>query len=249
LPYQFFKQVERYLYSTANIIGIQTPANLKYFEKEISNSDTRIEVLQNWLAKKDNIGCSIKVEDSILKGRKIFVYAGNMGKAQALSIFIDLAESLYDRKDIGFLFVGRGNDFKSLCEKALNKKLDNIKFYNEIEPSQVPGLYSQCHFGIVALDPRHKTHNIPGKFLSYLQAGLPVLACINKGNDLKTIIEEWGVGRACTENSVDSLQKLVVDLANEYSAGKNNSGNCYYLSEKLFSPNTAVKQIVSALDI
>ncbi|HAL38219.1 MAG TPA: glycosyltransferase WbuB, partial [Polaromonas sp.] len=40
----------------------------------------------------------------------------------------------------------------------------------------------------VALDPRHKTHNIPGKFLSYMQAGLPVLASINPGNDLADVI-------------------------------------------------------------
>jgi hypothetical protein len=33
----------------------------------------------------------------------------------------------------------------------------------------------------VALDPRHQTHNIPGKFLSCMQAGLPVLASINPG--------------------------------------------------------------------
>ena len=41
----------------------------------------------------------------------------------------------------------------------------------------------------MALDPRHKTHNIPGKFLTYMQAGLPVLASINPGNDLMQLIE------------------------------------------------------------
>jgi len=44
-----------------------------------------------------------------------------------------------------------------------------VVFHDEIEPSEIPGLYSQCHAGIVALDPRHKTHNLPGKFLSYMQ--------------------------------------------------------------------------------
>jgi hypothetical protein len=29
----------------------------------------------------------------------------------------------------------------------------------------------------VALDPRHTTHNIPGKFLTYLQAGVPCRDC------------------------------------------------------------------------
>ncbi|MDD2878988.1 MAG: hypothetical protein PHQ58_00995 [Rhodoferax sp.] len=48
---------------------------------------------------------------------------------------------------------------------------------------------------MAALDPRHKTHNIPGKFLSYMQSGLPVLATINAGNDLADVIQTERVGR------------------------------------------------------
>jgi hypothetical protein len=51
----------------------------------------------------------------------------------------------------------------------------------------------------LALDPRHTTHNIPGKFLSYMQAGLPVLASINPGNDLAELIQREDVGRVCTD--------------------------------------------------
>lgn len=61
---------------------------------------------------------------------------------------------------------------------------------------EIPGLYAQCHVGIVALDPRHKTHNLPGKFLSYMQAGLPVLASINPGNDLAELIQKKGLGES-----------------------------------------------------
>ncbi|MDO8261595.1 MAG: hypothetical protein Q7T21_00040 [Gallionella sp.] len=46
------------------------------------------------------------------------------------------------------------------------EKLRRAAFHGEIDPAEIPGLYSQCHVGIVVLDPRHKTHNIPGKFLS-----------------------------------------------------------------------------------
>ena len=104
---------------------------------------------------------------------------------------------------------------------------------------------------IVALDPRHKTHNIPGKFLSYMQAGLPVLASINRGNDLEGLILHEGVGRVCTDQSVETLQRLALELVDEVAAGS--AGNvavsvrCKALSAKLFSPTAAVKQIVAAL--
>ncbi|MFC1536884.1 glycosyltransferase family 4 protein [Pseudomonadota bacterium] len=248
LPYRFFKAIEQYQYSVADVIGVQTLGNLFYFDLWEKQDGRRVEVLQNWLADASDVGSSISVADGPLVGRTIFVYAGNMGVAQGMGVLIDLAERLCSRRDIGFLFVGRGSDSKHLREDAKARGLDNVVFHDEIDPSEIPGLYAQCHVGIVALDPRHKTHNIPGKFLSYMQSGLPVLASINPGNDLQDLIQREGVGRVCTDYSVDTLEQLAEELADEVSSGKSPSGRCRALSAKLFSPEIAVKQIVTALE-
>lgn len=262
LPYRFFRAIERYQYSVADVIGVQTQGNLPYFAFCTKQGGRRVEVLQNWLADAPDVGSSISVADSFLDchglrprsdeggplvGRTIFVYAGNMGVAQGMNVLIDLAERLHHRRDIGFLFVGRGSDVQRLREDAKTRGLDNVVFHDEIDPTEIPGLYSQCHVGIVALDPRHKTHNIPGKFLSYMQAGLPVLASINPGNDLAELIQREGVGRVCTDHSVDTLQRLAVELADEITSDKDVSARCHALSAKLFSPEAAVTQIAAAL--
>ena len=75
-------------------------------------------------------------------------------------------------------------------------------------------------------DCSHKTYNLPGKFLSYMQSGLPVLASINPGNDLAVLMQKEGVGRVCTDHSVDTLQRLAVELADEISSGKSVSARC-----------------------
>lgn len=247
LPYLFFKAIEHFQYSVADVIGVQTAANLAYFDAWDSKPGRRVEVLQNWLADVPNTGSRISVADGPLAGRTIFVYAGNMGVAQGTSILIDLAERLRDRQDIGFLFVGRGSDAQFLREETKARGLGNVVFHEEIEPSEIPGLYAQCHVGMVVLDPRHKTHNIPGKFLSYMQSGLPVLASVNPDNDLVEIIKIEGVGRACTDHSVDTLQRLAEDLVDEISVETNVSACCRSLSAKLFSPKATVKQIIVAL--
>ena len=250
LPYKFFKAVANYQYSVADAIGIQTHGNQAYFA---DRPNSRIEVLQNWLADAPNVGCSVDVAGGKLAGRTILVYAGNMGVAQGMGVLLDLAERLRSRTDIGFLFVGRGSDAQRLRVEADKRDLDNVAFHDEIDPTEIPGLYAQCHIGIVALDPRHKTHNIPGKFLSYMQAGLPVLASINPGNDLEGMISREGVGRVCTDQSVESLQRLALDLVDEVAAESVAKGNmavaerCKALSAKLFSPEAAVRQIVMAL--
>lgn len=247
LPYRFFKAVEHYQYSVANVIGVQTSANLPYFDQWAKQDGRSVEVLQNWLADAPDTGCSISVADSVLAGRKIFVYAGNMGVAQGMDVLIFLAERVRDRRDIGFLFVGRGRDAERLRADVKARGLDNVLFHDEIDPSEISGLYAQCHVGIVALDPRHKTHNIPGKFLSYMQSGLPVLASINPGNDLEGMIQREGIGRVCTDQSVETLQRLAVELADEIDSGKSVSVLCRALLERLFSPEASVKQIISGL--
>lgn len=247
LPYAFFKAVERYQYSVADVIGVQTHGNLRYFERWAAAEGRRVEVLHNWLSDAPVVGCSISVADSPLAGRVIFVYAGNMGVAQGMGILLDLAERLRGRRDIGFLFVGRGSDAESLRAAATSRGLSNVLFHGEIEPEEIPGLYAQCDIGLVALDARHRTHNIPGKFLSYMQSGLPVLASINAGNDLATLVESEKVGLVATDHRVESLQRLAEALVNELKLDHAYPARCQTLSSRLFSAPIAAAQIHRAL--
>lgn len=247
LPYRFFKSVANHQYSVADVIGVQTPGNLAYFKKG-PGSRARLEVLHNWLADSPDIGCSVSARTTPLAGRKLFVYAGNMGIAQGMDILLDLAKRLSHRRDVGFLFVGRGSDARRLRDEAEKLALDNVLFFDEIDPDEIPGLYSQCHVGLVALDPRHKTHNIPGKFLSYMQSSLPVLASINAGNDLVELIQQAGVGRVCTDNSAVTLTAMAEELLAVLNRDGQMGMRCKALAEQMFSPEAAVRKITSALE-
>lgn len=249
LPYRFFRAVERYQYSVADIIGVQTQGNVSGFDRWAQGRGRRLEVLQNWLAHAPDAGCSISVADTALAGRTIFIYAGNMGVAQGMDVLLELAGRLSPRRDIGFLFVGRGSDARRLAEDAARRGLDNVVFRDEIDPDEIPGLYAQCHAGIVALDIRHRSHNIPGKFLTYMASGLPVLAIVNPGNDLASLIRTENVGRVAEDNDVGLVQKLAEDLNGEIGRDPDMAGRCRNLHARLFSPRNAVDQIVAAFAV
>lgn len=247
LPYRFFRAVANYQYSVANVIGIQTPGNAVYFDQWLQKPGRELEVLQNWLSDAPAVYCSIDISKTPLAGRKVFVYAGNMGVAQGMDILLDLADKLRSRTDIGFLFVGRGSDAHRLAEEAKSRKLENVLFHDEIDPDEIPGLYAQCDVGLVALHPKHKTHNIPGKFLTYMQSGLPVLAKINQGNDLVSLIQQERVGASVTDESVGSLQRMAEALIEQCNEDLELPSRCRALHQRLFSPEAAVKQIVNVL--
>lgn len=248
LPYRFFDAVARYQYSVADVIGVQTLGNCGYFEQWQQLPGRKLEVLRNWLDKPAQARCPIRVNDTTLAGRKVFVYAGNMGVAQGMDILLDLAEKLQHRTDIGFLFVGRGSDASRLRASAEDRKLDNVLFYDEIHPDEIPDLYSQCSAGIVALDPRHKSHNIPGKFLTYMQSGLPVLANVNKGNDLAQMIHDEQVGQVCESNRVGELLQLTDKLLTQIDTQADDlPKRCRSLFAREFAVDRTVRQIVAAL--
>lgn len=249
LPYYIFNAVARYQYSVADVIGVQAPGNRGYFEAWLDQPGRKLEVLQNWLERSTGIRCTIRVDETRLAERKVFVYAGNMGVAQGMDIFLDLAEKLKGRRDVGFLFVGRGHDAARLNASAQLRDLDNVVFLGEVDPSEIHDLYAQCHVGIVALDPRHKSHNIPGKFLTYMQSGLPVLANINVGNDLAHIIRNECVGQVCETNQVEELALLAEKLLKEVEAGIGLSDRCVALFEREFTVDRAVNQVLDALSV
>lgn len=247
--YYFFRVFERFQYSVADCIGVQAIGNLDYFKSWPSFANKRIEVLQNWLSPKPLTHCSVNVSSLPVANRKIFVYAGNMGIAQGMGDLLILAEALLDRSDIGFLFIGRGSGMEFLKLDARKRGLVNTVFCDEIEADEISSLYAQCHVGLIALDSRHKTHNIPGKFLSYLQSGLPVMAIINDGNDLQLIINKYQVGRATTDRSRENLLALANSLIEDESLQDGEmSSRCKNLAARLFSSKAAVEQIIHSLN-
>lgn len=247
LAHRLLKAVERFQYRQADVIGVQTPANLPIVAADAPPGPA-IEVLHNWLDAPP--AAEGGAPHRLLAGfedRKVFVYAGNMGVAQDLDAFLDLAFRLRNRPDIAFLLVGRGSEQARLRQAAAAGGLVNVKVEDQIQQSELSSLLAQCYAGIVALHPAHGTHNIPGKLLTYLQAGLPVLARVNPGNDLHQLVLEECLGSSVEGESPDRLVEAAISLADHPEARVAMSQRGRALSARLFSPVAAAEQVVRGL--
>ena len=250
LPYYFFKFIANIQYFAANTIGVQSKSNIKYVKGWINHKYRSIEVLENWQSKRTYIKkCRIKISETKLKGRKIFCYLGNMGVAQSIDFMIDLAERMKNNNNVGFLFVGRGSEWERLRKKIIKKDLQNILIYKEIDSDEISDLTKQCHFGLIALDPRHNSHNIPGKFLTYILYGLPVLARLNANTDLEAIIKRYKIGFSYTGNVVEEFQNLAERLLNLSNSDLSKlSKSCLNLVKKHYSTSIAVDKILKSVN-
>jgi glycosyltransferase involved in cell wall biosynthesis len=104
-------------------------------------------------------------------------------------------------------------------------------------------MLSEFDVGLLSLDRRLKTHNVPGKLLGYMYWGKPVLASVNPGNDLFEIIRNDKAG-FCLENGDDnSLCAAVLELANDPVLRAKMGRNSRRLLEQIFSARAAADQI------
>jgi len=198
---------------------------------------------------KSGCAASLVVQPTVIAfhGRNIFIYCRNMGVAQDLDAFVELAVRLRHRADIGFLLIGRGSEVSRLRGVAQKRGLDNLRIDDQVSPVELAGLIAHCHAGIVALHPGHGTHNIPGKLLTYLQAGLPVLARVNPGNDLHRLVLDEGIGASVVGKSLDALVEAATWLADCPGAREQMGSRGRALSDRLFSPAAAAEQVVRGL--
>jgi glycosyltransferase involved in cell wall biosynthesis len=249
LPYYLLKLVEFYQYKVASYIGIQAPGNFKYFYTgPLKQFKSKVELLWTWVTPTTMpASCLIDLSNTELAGRVNFIYAGNMGIAQDFDLIMSLATLYKGRSDIGFVFIGRGSEVSRLKGVAAQRALNNIIFFDEIASAEIPALYAQCSIGLIALDPRHKSSNIPGKFFSYMESGLPVLARLNSGNDLVEIIIDNQVGESYLGSDVAEFKLASDRLIGMLQKDRNMSSRCKNLAQTLFSTENAAKQIVSAL--
>lgn len=238
-----FKFIANYQYELADKIGVQSPNNIIYLSKNYPLIFSKLEVLWNWVGVSRSIPSSIQINQTILSGKYIFIYSGNLGVAQGADQFLDLIKIFKDKSDVGFIFVGRGSERLFLQEELEKIHFKNALFFDEVDPDELPNLYKQCHAGLVVLDPRHKTHNIPGKFLGYIQYGLPVIGFVNPGNDLLRLVQNWNVGILSSNYSTDFLSNL-----NKIQFGDMGmKRRCRELVNSLFSPSRAAEQIEGSL--
>ena len=244
--YALLHYFEKKQYNISDVVGVQTKGNLKYIESINIKNPKCFEVLHNWLSHrtKKKFDIESKIE---IKNKRIFVYAGNMGKAQNLDRLLGLAEYFLIKSEYYFLFIGRGSEVNKLKDQVFKKKLINCKFLDEIKPEEILSVYDQCYVGMISLNHNHTTHNIPGKLLSYLFSGLPVLADINPNSDLEKLIINKSVGKVCSTNKKSDLVNQALSLISQIETDKKINIRCKNAFEDLFSTNIAVNQILKGL--
>jgi O26-antigen biosynthesis N-acetyl-L-fucosamine transferase len=245
LVYAYFRKKEAEQYRVADRIAVQSPGNLRYFEEEFPSLMRRTEVLYNWMDVRDQPLRRTNYRAQLgLQGKVVFVYGGNLGVAQDVDNLVRLSRRLSDRQDIRLVLVGEGSEASRLSKIIRSEKIHNIDLLPAVSQEEYLAMLSEFDVGLLSLDRRLKTHNVPGKLLGYMYWGKPILASINLGNDLFGLLGEARAGFCLRNGDDNGFAKAAVTLADDANLRDQMGANSRKLLERIFSSQAAAQQII-----
>jgi O26-antigen biosynthesis N-acetyl-L-fucosamine transferase len=247
--YAFFRRAALLQYRVADVIGVQSPANLGYFSRSFPGNNFVVRVLFNWTSLDEKQLPRTTYRSALdLEDKTVFLYGGNIGVAQDMDNILRLADQLAPRTDIHVLLVGDGTEVPRLRAAIAARQLTNVQIISGISQPDYLSMVSEFDFGLISLDARLTTHNVPGKLLSYLYWGLPVVASVNRGNDLFGILEDNGAGFCVVNGDDHQLARAALRLADDRKLAAAMRANARRLLEKQFSVESAVRQLFTHLN-
>lgn len=242
---KYFKFFESLNYRSADRIGIQSPKNLEWFQTQFARRKGT-EVLYNWAENSSNNSkTNFKSYRSTLglDGKVVFFYGGNIGHAQDMSNIVRLAENVKEYPKAHFLLIGSGDEVELVRDSVQRKSLNNLTLLDPVSQDEFKRILAEFDIGLFSLHKNHQTHNFPGKVLGYMVEGMPILGCVNPGNDLKDVIENAKAGFVSVSGEDSLLKENAIRLMDE--SLRNSMGlNAKKLLEDRFSISSAMSQIL-----
>jgi hypothetical protein len=117
---------------------------------------------------------------------------------------------------ITITFISRGDRLEELQSYVTQKEYKHIEFRSLMDFDNLVDFFQKCDLGLVTLDLRHTSGHVPGKFVSYVSCGLPVLCIAGRANNLGKIVTQNQLGDFIYDDSRKSIEQSVKKLSEKF---------------------------------
>lgn len=203
----------QWIYSRASQIAVLSPG-FKRLLLDRGVPKEKIEVIYNWCDEQALQKQSFKTKaDFGMENRFNVVFAGTMGKAQALKSVLEAARIVSSgNSKILFSFVGGGIEVENLKASVEKQGLKNVQFIPRMSMNEVGSVLQAADVLLVHLknDPLFSI-TVPSKTQAYLAMGRPILMAVD--GDAAELIKEPQAGLAVAPENPQALADAVLHFA------------------------------------
>lgn len=242
-----FEWMEKRVYKKADKITFHSEGGRKFLIEKKGVPEEKIITLHNWIdiGPFKNLSKNISFREKFgLNGKFVFVFGGIMGPAQGLEFMVKVAQKVSNLKDLVFLLVGDGTE-KPKIEKIISDlNIKNVVIKPFVSKDKYPYLVNDFNVGFVCLSASNKTSFVPGKILSYMAAGKPIVAFLNKESDGFSVLNEAKCGYAAKSDDLEEAEKITRKIYEERNKLKEMGENGFKYAFK----NLTVEAVVEKLE-
>lgn len=167
----------------------------------------KIEVIENW-GDTENIRPLSKDEvfedDSSLKDKVVFQYAGNIGRVQGLLELLEIIRNVTNTK-LAFYFVGEGAVKQKMKEYVELNKIKNVYFGDAYSREDQLSVLNKTDVAFVSLAEGMFGLGVPSKTYNILSAGKPILYLGERNSEIDLLVKEKNIGYSFQQNQKEEL--------------------------------------------
>ena len=203
----------RWVYRRMNHIVVLSPG-FKRLLLQRGVQEAKLSVIYNW-ADEASLASPLGQVPVAFPSSKLFriVFAGNMGKAQALDTVLNAAALLQQRGSrVCWVMLGGGVEVERLKAEAEKRQLTNVVFLPPVPMTEVGAYLHSADALLVHLrkDPLFEI-TIPSKTQAYMTVGKPLLMAVD--GDAADLVRQSGGGVVAESENAEALAQAAEQLA------------------------------------
>jgi len=209
--------IERYLYKKADMII----SNLPYAFEHIGKFVPKEKFI--WISNGVDLDNINHIEKT--KTDKFTIsYTGAIGVANNLTLLVDAAEKLKEKKDIFFRIVGDGAEKEKLKELVKLKKLKNISIEDPVAKNEVSNILQSSDILYFNLkdSPVFNFGISSNKLFDYMAAGRVIIFSTKAKNNP---IKDANAGYTIEPDNLKQLEQTILNIYNLQQNERNTIGN------------------------
>lgn len=236
----------RFIYRAADTVLVQSNQFVGPIAKMIP--EKRIFVLPNFAPAGGEEALPLPIAIARLFQRRFsVVFAGNLGRAQALSTIVYAARILRFHPEILIVVAGSGSDSETLRQAVTLAGLTNVQMIGMLDRRMMPELFRHADCLLVTLgDHPALNATIPSKIQAYMKAGRPIVGAVNGA--AADLIERARVGLTGQAEDGARLAQNIIALTKMPAVKRQEmgrAGRAYY--EKHFDTDRVLSQLLGIL--
>ncbi|MDZ4190356.1 MAG: glycosyltransferase family 4 protein [Hydrogenophaga sp.] len=206
-------KVCRWVYRRMDHIVVLSPG-FKRLLLQRGVPEAKLSVIYNW-ADEASLAAPVGQVPATFPTSQQFriVFAGNMGKAQALGTVLDAAALLQQRGSrVCWVMLGGGVEVARLKAEAEKRQLSNMVFLPPVPMAEVGAYLHNADALLVHLrkDPLFEI-TIPSKTQAYMTVGKPLLMAVD--GDAADLVRQSGGGVVAESENAEALAQAAEQLA------------------------------------